>query len=221
MIIEPLAALGFLASFVGVVLAWDSLTLDGRRRRLLGRARRTQIADVRDGTVVKIVGQLSFIGEPLGAPLSGRRCAYYEATVDESSGRAPIQLIRERRGQDFILRDDSGKALVRMDEASAVLVMRDAQFSSGGDADPTAVMTAFLARHGQSSRGLLFAKSLNYREGVLEPGERIAVLGLARWEPDPDPDRGALGYRELPMRLVVQASGRVPLVVTDEPSLTG
>ena len=41
-------------------------------------------------------------------------------------------------------------------------------------------------------------RNLRYREGALEPGERIVVCGHARREPDPDGAAEGASYRDHP-----------------------
>lgn len=58
----------------------------------------------------------------------------------------------------------------------------------------------------------------SYREGVIEPGEEVAVLGWA--EREPDPQSGAIGaaYRAPPLRVVLKGRGELPVKVSDDPT---
>src|SRR5262249_46536418 len=144
--------------------------------------------------------------QPLVAPLSGRPCACYEVVVEELHGggkhRRWRKVIHELVACDFVLRDQTGKAVVRGSGAQ-LLVHQDANFRSGFFNDSMPHLDAFLARHGRSSRGWIFNKRIRYNEGVLEANEPVVAYGYARWEPDPTPDPGApaAGYREGPTRL--------------------
>jgi hypothetical protein len=206
----------------GLVFAGIWFNRDARIKRALKQARRTPIADVKDGQVTKVVGRLTFIGEPLVAPLTGRTCAYYLVVVEQyrSYGRSGkwVQIVREERRQDFLLDDGSARALVRMGDAQ-VAIVSDANFKSGVFKDATPVLDAFLARHGRQSQGWLFNKQIRYREGVLEPHEDIAVGGIGRWEPDPDPGAAGGSFREAPRRLRLQPAGGLPLLVSDDPKV--
>lgn len=59
-------------------------------------------------------------------------------------------------------------------------------------------------------------RQLLYEEGVLEEGERVAVYGRCVLEPDP---QAFAGYRQQPMRLVIQALGDVQLLISDDPAV--
>lgn len=199
-----------------------AFTRERRINRVLKRVRPTTIAEVRDGKVVKIVGELVYAGRSIASPLSGRACAYYSIVVDEyrSRGRSGAwsELLREERGVDFYLRDDSGMALVRVAEGVAFpALVQDRRARSSPILHSDDDLERFLQERGHSSEGTFFRKNLRAREGILEAGERVTVGGLGRWLPDPDAAGG--GYREAGKRLVLQASEALPLFLSDDPSV--
>jgi hypothetical protein len=215
---------------------------DRRIKRELKRLPVTPIKDVRDGELRKVVGRLRPVGETVVAPISGRACAYYFVEVQElrGSGRSRrwVVVAREEDARDFLLEDEGGRALVRTGRdlhahpqirgvplrqrliSMTVAVVKDRSYDAGIFKDPPAALEAFLARHGVSTKGWLFNRTLRCREGVLEEGEAIAAAGVGRWEPDPDPGGVGGAYREAPRRLVLEAAGNVPLFVSDDPSTT-
>lgn len=191
-------------------------------RRALRAAQKVPIAEARTREVVKITGRVRAPGQALRAPLSQRPCVYFETIVEEyrSSGKSGrwVEIIRETDGMDFLLEDGTGKALVRAGEMK-VLAVKDHERRSGTFNDATPDLEAFLARHGRSSTGWIFNKTLRYKEGVFEPGETVTVLGEARWEQDPDPTSAGTGYRDVPKRLVLGARPDGPLLASDQPDL--
>ncbi|HEX2571680.1 MAG TPA: DUF3592 domain-containing protein [Polyangia bacterium] len=217
---------GWIGSFISVVflLIGPGLILAaffGKRTRSLRALKKvvaTSIRDVQVGQRVKIVGRLVHGENALTAPLSGRSCACYRVTVTEAGDDCDHQVLDEIRSADFFVEDGSGKALVRLSGRAQLIIVEDVHRSSGTFNDPTPELKAFLERHGQSSRGVLgvFNRSLKYVEGVLEQGEQVAVVGVARLESDPDP-HAAHGYREPASRLVLVPPGDGDLIVTDEP----
>lgn len=168
---------------------------------------------------MKVRGKVATL-DVLTAPLSGRSCAYYEVIVEEkvSTGKSSTwrTIIREVEERDFLLDDGTGRARVEMVAVEAA-VEKDGHWSSGTLNDATPVLEGFLQRHGFGSVGWLFNKTLRYREGVLEPGEEVAVLGWADHEIDPEPTTSGAGYRDAPTRVVVRSSVDVPLRVSDDP----
>jgi hypothetical protein len=194
-----------------------------RVKRALGKVPRGRIGSAVEGEVVKVVGRIDYLEEPLTSPLSGRRCAYYELTIEEmrGGGRSSqwVTVVQEASGRDFLLRDGSGTALVRPALAE-VAVHKDEHHISGALKDATPELEALLERHGQKSTGTLgFNRKLRYDEGVLEAGEHAAVCGRAmRWRP------GAAGGadREVPggqvIRLLFEQRVETPLYISDDPA---
>lgn len=127
-------------------------------------------------------------------------------------------IVRERGGGDFFVCEGEHRALVKTDLAQPILD-EDASFSSGFLNDATPELEAFLADRGHSSQGWVFNKTMRYREGVVEAGETVAVVGVGRWERDPEANaRAGAGYRQadLPTRLVLEAPDDGPLLLSDE-----
>ncbi len=86
--------------------------------------------------------------------------------------------------------------------------------------DPTQAEEAFLARHGKLGTGWFLNKTLRYKEGILEAGEGVAVLGRGTLEPDPDGVARAAGYRSgPPMRLQMRGTLQEPLRISDDSEL--
>ncbi len=182
-------------------------------KRRLRNMPRTQIGQISDGAVVKLVGRVSFFNQPLIAPLSGRACAYYKVVVEEyrNSGKSGHwkTIIEETQGQDFLLVDESGQCIVRMVNAMSA-VNKDANFRSGTFNDASPVLESFLARHGRSSTSFIgLNKSIRYKEGIFEANETVAVVGLARWEVDP------AGYQWL----TIYGNNDQPVMVSDDRNL--
>lgn len=197
-----------------------------RRLRELREVDVIKIADVVAGDVVRIVGVLRHEGELLRAPLSGRACVHFDVRVSELVSRGKhsswVERFSEIGSRPFVIEDESGRALVETTRFVCAIV-RDANRRSGTFQDATPEMEALLSRHAMDSTGFLgLNRSLRYEEGVLEPGERVTVLGRARWEDDPDrveADRGRGGYRTSARRrrLVIEAGVR-PVRASDDPA---
>ncbi len=179
------------------------------------RARRlplTPLDRVTDGARVKVAGRLDAGAQPLAAPISGRACAAWSVEVQEFPGCETIAV--EQKLQEFVLRDGSGRpALVRAARASVVFE-EDAAWTP---ARPTDTMVALLRRHRLRESGYFgWPTPYRYCEGVLEPGETITVVGVARLEIDPSGTAGS--YREPPMRVVLSATPERPLWILDGPA---
>jgi hypothetical protein len=205
------------------------LAEDQRARRAMKAVPRRRVAEVIEGEKARVVGRVE-VERTVTAPLSGRPCAYWRVVVEErrSSGDNHYSwetIIDEHGGVDFFLRDGEDEALVKTSCVQAVL-NEDGRFWSGSsdDADPQveASLEAFVATR-FSRLFFMFPKRLRYREGVVEPGELVAAVGVGRWEHTPDEQaRAGVGYREarLPERLVLDAPAEGPLLLSDEVGMT-
>ena len=198
---------------------------DQRAKRAMRGVPARSISDVIEGELARVVGRVEVDG-PVLAPLSGRPCAYWRVVVErnEGGGRNSTwrKLVDESDGVDFALLDETGKAWVRTLHVSAVLD-GDARGGSGFLQDPTPELRAFLHERGHDTQGLFFNRTIRFREGVAEPGEVVAVVGVGRWERDPDEEaRAGAGYRDAvtPKRLVVDAPEAGPLLLSDQSDVT-
>lgn len=221
-----LILLAFGAGFGAVAWASWWFSAEQRARRAMRSAAPRRIEDVLEGEIARVIGR----AEPhsagvLRAPLSGRACLCWRVVVEEyrrsgKSGRYHT-IVDEHEARDFLVRDESGKALVKAHFVQPLL-QRDQQLSSGFLNDATPELEAFLSERGLKSTGWVFNKSMRYFEGVLEPGEPVAVVGVGRWERDPEePARAGAGYRDAqaPKRLVVESPASGPILLSDEPEL--
>ncbi len=216
-------------SDVFLILVFGAITtallnvLYARSHRLRGmfeEAPRQAIANFDDRAEGKILGKLAYRSEPLVAPLTGRRCAYYEVIVEECQDDARWHVvISEAEGQEFLLEDGTGRAIVDPTLRETLIDM-DVHTKSGMFNKPTPRESDFLARHGMKDTGWPFNKTFRYKEGVLEEGELVAVLGRGTKEPDPDGVAQAAGYRSgPPMRLRMRGTAQEPLRISDDPKV--
>jgi hypothetical protein len=225
---DPVLLVIAIVAVVGIMAGAWWFSPHQRVLRAIRGVPRVPIPEAVEGSIVRIVGRVRGGDAVLSAPISGRPCAHYDVLVEEYVRRGKRghwrTVVHEIQSCDFTLEGDQGAALVRTTVLEGA-VLRDHRRSSGFLNDASPSLDALLARHGRSSTGLFgMNRSLRYREGVLEPGEEVAVVGLATWVSDPEPGRpvtGAIGggqYRESarPRRLEIRA-GNSPVRVSDDP----
>jgi hypothetical protein len=192
-----------------------------RIQRALARLPATAVAGAPDGRPLRITGVVEGRLPPLTSPLTGRSCCYYCIVVEEKNGRSWKEILREERGVDFQVRDDSGTALVRptqLGRTQAALVPDETREISLLMLDDER-LERFLTERGRPTRGLLLQRNIRAKEGILVAGKRVVVGGLARWEADGD--GGAAGYRQAAQRLTLAAWGESPLLISDYPAAFG
>ena len=206
----------FLITITASALLFEYYRPESRTRRALSRTEVVSIAAVRDGAVVKIIGTVRYGERTVKSSLTGRTCAYYTVIVDKISPQS-TELIREADGADFFVADDSGVALIRFGAIRPAAALVNDRRRSTSTFFGDVILERFMKARGQSAEGILGFKDLRAYEGVVEAGERVAVVGLARWIADPDAAGG--GYRETPKRLVLEATEAAPLLLSDDPSV--
>jgi hypothetical protein len=171
----------------------------------------TALRDVAEGARVRVVGRLELVEPALAAPITRRGCAAYRVELQAlDEGRRVF--VTDEQTQDFLVRDQHGELARVRARAAHLLFDHDAELRTGRAATLSPPVAAFLARHRQETRTAL-GRPLSYfvREGVLAPGQEIAIVGRARREIDRSGRHGS--YRHPPTRLVFDAAGDEPLYV--------
>jgi hypothetical protein len=196
---------------------------DAKVKRAIRNVPKSEIANVSGGQIAKIVGEISYIKEPLISPLTGRPCACYEIIVEEykSNGKSGSwrKIIHEQDRRDFLVSDGTGRALIKV-EGAKISFHKDTHMRSGTFNDATPELNEYLQKHGKESTTWIGTnKSLRYKEGILEAKESIAICGYAQREPDADAGNAA-GYRDQPTRLAFENQGESnPLYISDDSSV--
>ena len=197
--------------------AW-SMSEHKQLERELRDSPRTTAARLEAGATGRLAGVVTS-DATLRAPLTGRACVAYVARVEERMPRGQgarwVERIHEIRGVPFTLDDGTGRALIDPGQSTLLLQM-DATTRSGILDSATPVEASFLERHGVASTGVWLNKTLRYTEGVIEPGERVAIVGRGVREPDPDAGPDALATR-----IRLGGSEDQPILITNRADLIG
>ena len=174
-----------------------------------------RIADARDEQMVRVAGRVvSDEGELSTAPVSGRPCVAWELrfTAGWSLGRDHIA--ERNLSVGFAVDDGSGRAHVAANVAVWALATRVEGMGSGDEVPAT--LAAWLAENHASDewRGL---RRLRWQETRVEPGDEVAVVGIAHVGVDVHGD--AATYRDVPRRVTIAGSDDAPLSLSDDPTL--
>lgn len=147
-----------------------------RKQDALHALPRTMIADLAAGARVRVVGLAYALGDTTVAPLSGKRCIAYDSKtfIDGDNGS------RGRKSQQvvpFQVADESGKIGLALDCVSLDLALlvperEGPQLRSFGD--------SIIQRE---SRAQGFG-GVDHFEGILEPEQKVAVIGTVERAPD-------------------------------------
>ena len=218
-LVFPALGLGAVVLFMGARWFFAREPRLKRRIKTLPLSSIAQTPELQD---VRVTGQLAYLGDdaPLEAPLSGRPCAAWRVVVRERrrSGKTYrwVTVLVESDSRDFVLEDESGRAIV---DGNLIELVLDFDRKGGASllGGPNPSLEQFLQERGIPTRGLIFGKTLDYREGALEAGEQVTVAGSGTWAHDPT-QRGK-GYRDVGKVLRIGAMSDGNLLVTDDPRL--
>ncbi len=186
-------------------------------KRKLRRMNVKTMSSVQSGETVKIAGKVEYDGIPLTAPFSGRKCAYYYVLLEHkvSSGKSSHweTLVEEEIAGNFVVREADYVARLDCSQVKSYIV-QDRNYASNIFEDVTDAEEKYLSDHHIKRTNLLgFDRSFRYSEGVLEQGERIAVIGKAEWK---HAGQGELSdpYGKI---LIIGPGVKEPLYLSDDP----
>jgi hypothetical protein len=177
----------------------------------MARTPRRTVTSTADGEIVRLVGVAETDEPQMRSPLGRHECVAYSMFVWLWGKWIEIDRFTDGRACNLRLRDASGTALIRVKDARIALALDETWEYQPGVLCPPSV-DEYLAQHRRCRED---GQWLRLREGTLRNGCEIAVVGLARWEPDPDAGAGT-GYRDAPQRLVLCSTEAVPLVVSND-----
>lgn len=155
-------------------------------KRKMKKTPLVKISSFIENDVARITGKIEIFGEPMLSPLSGRPCGYYHIQIEQKvqSGKSSNwrTVIDEEVAGNFIIRDGRYGAVISGKKLKTYLI-QDKTFNSGTFNDADEQLNNYLAKKGHSSTGIFgLNKTMRYKEGILEAGEIVAVVGTGKWQ---------------------------------------
>jgi hypothetical protein len=198
---------------VGALFVYGVLPAKWTERH--GRMPVVKLAELAEGSYSRVVGRATQLEQVLVAPISGRRCLYYQVRVTRKYGDSDWQkrnICREERGVPFVLDDGSAHAIV--EPTDVVANLKGDRHSGPGWCENGSDELALLARHRVKVADV---QALIFVEGILEVGDTVSAVASAVRELDPDASPAAPYRGEQPTRLWLIGSPRRPLLLSDRP----
>ncbi len=219
-VIALVIEVAMLAGTGGILVKSWLMSSRARINRKLARLPRTEVRDVTENQLVRVVGIVKNLEHTVVAPISGTHCVYWNVTIEVSSGGRPEEifsrggwreLVNESHGTPFLLADDP--AYVIVDPRNADITTKHLRYM------PQLYADLFLDRYLMKHNLLQRKATLRIREMRIEIGEVFTIMGVGVGDRDPivaQPD----GYRaERGTCYHFAGSKRHPLVISDDPSL--
>jgi hypothetical protein len=187
-----LLLIGSLLALVEAFLIYKAVR-NTRRAHLLTRLPWSRLDDLQPG-LVKVEGQAAATRDILRSPLADRACVYFHFLVQEKRqrGGAPPHgggafwktVIDDAQSVPCVIENGAGSAFCRLESAELVLHI-DNEERSGflNDARPE-LQLMLQEQYIYSTVGLIFNRTLYYRESRIEAGDALVVLGTAWQRPD-------------------------------------
>jgi hypothetical protein len=189
-----------------------------RLKRALKSTPRTHVHQIAEGAV-RVTGTAHQRDGLLQAPISQRPCLAYQLCVDSFDDEGMTTVLDLKDVRPFVVADQTGKVLVAPDGHFELALVEDAKGSDVPrlmDANTRALLVPLLERANIPHTSSWGPHRFRFREGVLEEGELVSVLGQAGREVHTDGERPH--PRSPPERIVLRGSSTVPLRISDDPS---
>jgi hypothetical protein len=155
-------------------------------KRKLNETPEKKIIDFKDGDVARVKGSVKYYGKTITAPLSGRKCVYYHIIVEASRSQHSgipswTEIIEEENAGDVVINSGGNYALIQTESVKNYLIP-DAKYSSGFFKNATETLEKFLNKHDKKSKAIFgINDTLRYKEGILEEGEIVTIVGKGKW----------------------------------------
>jgi hypothetical protein len=201
------------ATSTGAVLWFQRNRVIGRYLR---RARRYTVADFPEGHAGTLVGHIRPLGEPVIAPMTGRRCVFYAVTFSFHNPGPTLYthnrfhiVGRRSSAAPFALEDETGRALIEPD--GAMVVGFESATTGGSLRQLTETQRQYL-----NAVGIVPRIDLQFSETILGPDARITVVGAGSREADPDATAEKAYRADRPTRLRLSTSRSYRLMFFDK-----
>jgi hypothetical protein len=192
-----------------------------RFKRLFKKTPLQKIAYFKEADVAKIVGNVLVIDTPLKAPLTDRECAYYQIIVEQlvSTGKHAYwkTLVDEEKMTQFLIDDNSGGYAYFDSINLKKMIVKDYVYKTNFRNKPDAKLIEFLTNHSIDSKNWLgLDKKIRYKEAILEPGEKFALIAKGVWKKTEELGLPSSYYRVL----YLTPSDTQNMFISDDPTIT-
>lgn len=146
------------------------------------KEKESKIFNFKNGEQGKIIGKAECATSPLIAPLSGKKCVFYEVIVSEPTEDNNSIVIKKSKSKEFYIVNHTGKVLVNPKNA-IYEIKNDININSGLLKKPNNKMLTFLKANDIEPKNFLgISKSLTFQEKSIEVGELIGIRGKGLYD---------------------------------------
>lgn len=154
-----------------------------KQKRLIENTPTSKIRSLAMGLVEIYGGVVPAEGKLLKSPFSVKDCVYCKYTIEEyrRSGKSShwVTVKSDVEMAPFYLKDDTGSVMIDPKGVKPEIPM-DFEFNSGWGKDPPESVKQFLKNNKMNFEDFLgFNKTMRYREYIIEPQNKLYVMGTA------------------------------------------
>ena len=210
LLVVLVASLIFSGPLLGVGLYFRSKYKKADRiHKLMADTETTAIGSLTPGPV-EIRGRVVSTLPPAPSPWSQQPCVFYHFHVEEQRSTQSehghhstywVDYINDRSSDSFPIEDGTGSVEIAPKEGEFKMNTDFAATSGSFNDAPENLRTLINNRYGRDTQGLIFNKSLRYKESMLENGDEVYVFGEVRQ----DQGRFIIGAGEMP--LIISENG--------------
>ena len=200
-------------------------------RMLIGRAKHidgSTVADIQEGAVVRVRGEVKHLERELKAPLSGRPCVYWRVQASVQRWSEPRGRYRTRQaywqdavdhseGVPFVLADGTGQCAVDPALGTAAIGTPKRLDVQRGQAMPSAM--AVMLTDQQVTIDEIRGEVWRFEEQIVGVGQTVVVVGAGR-RAQRTGVHGETSYRDSQAAWVVLDGNELELLITDDKKLS-
>lgn len=204
LLVALFAALVFSRPLFGFSLYFRSKFKKADRiHKLMADTETTAIDSLKPGPV-EIRGRVVSTLPPAPSPWSQKPCVFYHFHVEEQRSSTDqhghhstywVDYINDRRSDPFHIEDTTGSVEIAPGEGEFQMNTDFATISGSFNDAPENLRAMLNTRYGRDTQGLIFNKSLRYKESLLENGDEVYVFGEVRQ----NQGRSVIGAGEMPL----------------------
>lgn len=171
--------IGELIEFI-LYLPFAFFSPEERLKRKINTLDLNSSGEFEEGKLYKVIGSVAPLKTPLVSPLNKKECVLYDTVVNQVDFNGTEQVIKDRKGREFMIEGANYKCLVKLKGSNINLKRknyRDTGLLNSLDTD----LANYLSQHRVDDKSFGLNKSFQFEEGSVSPGEEILIFGMGKW----------------------------------------
>lgn len=151
-----------------------------RLKRKINRTKPSSSDDFIEGITYKLIGRVEPFKSSIKSPLNKSECVIYDTSIERSNFDWTDELVKDKKGNDFLIRIGELKCLVRI-KGSQILLKKERFTDTGLLKFPDEHLLNYLKKHRISPKSFGVRKSFQFYEGTINIGDEVVIYGTGKW----------------------------------------